>query len=122
MIKLRGEKVTKALPLEMLILRILSEGDAYGYEISQLIRDYSEDAITIAEGAMYPVLYRMVDKGYVSDYKKKVGKRMERVYYHIEEYGQLTLQELIEEYRKTVNGVLAVLEHESSNMQGVQNE
>ncbi len=122
MIKLRGEKGTKALPLEMLILRILSEGDAYGYEISQLIRDYSEDAITIAEGAMYPVLYRMVDKGYVSDYKKKVGKRMERVYYHIEEYGQLTLQELIEEYRKTVNGVLAVLEHESSNMQGVQNE
>ena len=119
MIKLRGEKGTKALPLEMLILRILSEGDAYGYEISQLIRDYSEDAITIAEGAMYPVLYRMVDKGYVSDYKKKVGKRMERVYYHIEEYGQLTLQELIEEYRKTVNGVLAVLEHESSNMQGV---
>ena len=122
MIKLRGEKGTKALPLEMLILRILSEGDAYGYEISQLIRDYSEDAITIAEGAMYPVLYRMVDKGYVSDYKKKAGKRMERVYYHIEEYGQLTLQELIEEYRKTVNGVLAVLEHESSNMQGVQNE
>ena len=122
MIRLRGEKGTKALPLEMLILRILSEGDAYGYEISQLIRDYSEDAITIAEGAMYPVLYRMVDKGYVSDYKKKVGKRMERVYYHIEEYGQLTLQELIEEYRKTVNGVLAVLEHESSNMQGVQNE
>ena len=121
-IKLRGEKGTKALPLEMLILRILSEGDAYGYEISQLIRDYSEDAITIAEGAMYPVLYRMVDKGYVSDYKKKVGKRMERVYYHIEEYGQLTLQELIEEYRKTVNGALAVLEHESSNMQGVQNE
>lgn len=121
-LRLRGEKGTKALPLEMLLLKVLSEGDAYGYQISQFIREYSEESITVAEGAMYPVLYRMVEKGYVSDYKKKVGKRMERVYYHIEADGEVVLQGLIDEYKKTVNGVLAVLGHESSKMRGVQNE
>lgn len=116
---MRGDKGTKALPMEMLILKILSEGDTYGYQISQLIRECSNGTITIAEGAMYPVLYRMVEKGYISDYKKKVGKRMERVYYHLEKSGEVVLQELIDEYKKTVNGVLAVLEYDFSNLQGM---
>ncbi len=119
---MRGEKGTKALPVEMIILKILSEEDAYGYQISQLIREYSDETISIAEGSMYPVLYRMLDKGYISDYKKKVGRRMERVYYHIEQQGEEALQELIVEYKKTTSGVLAILDHESSIVQGVQNE
>ena len=116
---MRGEKGTKALPVEMIILKILSEEDAYGYQISQLIREYSDDIISIAEGTMYPVLYRMLDKGYISDYKRKVGKRMERVYYHIEKQGEDALQELIAEYRKTINGVLGILDHELTNVQGI---
>ncbi len=116
---MRGEKGTKALPVEMIILKILSEEDAYGYQISQLIREYSDDIISIAEGTMYPVLYRMLDKGYISDYKRKVGKRMERVYYHIEKKGEDALRDLIAEYRKTIDGILAILDHELTNVQGI---
>lgn len=44
---------------------------------------------------------------------------MERVYYHIEKQGEDALQELIAEYRKTINGVLAILDHELTNVQGI---
>ena len=116
---MRGDRGTKSLPTEMLILRILSEGDTYGYQISQLIKEYSEGKIVLAEGAMYPVLYRLQERGDISDYKKKIGKRMERVYYHIEESGIATLGALIEEYKRTTSGVMEILEHKTAELEGM---
>ena len=39
----------------------------------------------MTEGALYPILYKLSDKGYVSDYKRLAGKRLTRVYYHLEQ-------------------------------------
>ena len=70
---------------EMLVLHILSKkGDCYGYEIGQIIRDITNEYLSFPEGSMYPVLYKLIDSGYITDYKKQVGRRMIRVYYHIE--------------------------------------
>ena len=66
----------------LLLLSILRVEDCYGYQITQKIKEQSEGAITVTEGALYPILYKLSDKGYVSDYKKLVGKRLTRVYYH----------------------------------------
>ncbi len=54
---------------------------------------------------MYPVLYKMIDNGYIVDYKKQVGKRMTRVYYHIESSGQDRLEELTQKYLKTTQSI-----------------
>ena len=34
---------------------------------------------------MYPILYRLLDEGLISDEKRLVGKRQTRIYYHIED-------------------------------------
>ena len=78
--------------IELLLLSILRVEDCYGYQITQKIKEQSEGAITVTEGALYPIHYKLSDKGYVSDYKKLAGKRLMRVYYHLEpaqEDGQL---------------------------------
>ena len=73
--------------IELLLLSILRVEDCYGYQITQKIREQSDGAITVTEGALYPILYKLSDKGYVSDYKKLAGKRLTRVYYHLEQAG-----------------------------------
>ena len=61
------------------------------------------------EGSLYPVLYRLLDEGYISDRKELVGKRMTRIYYHIEPQGVAHLNTLITEYRAVTSGVFRVI-------------
>ena len=58
---------------------------------------------------MYPALYRLVEKGYISDRTEKVGKRRTRVYYHLEPEGDIYLDSLRREYLSISRGVLYLL-------------
>lgn len=58
---------------------------------------------------MYPILYRMMDKGYISDKPVKVGKRRTRVYYHLEDAGVERLAQARREYLPLSLGVLKIL-------------
>ena len=62
---------------------------------------------------MYPTLYRMLEKGYISDYKKVVGMRRTRVYYHIEPKGLEAHERAKMSYLTLVNGVLRILDIKS---------
>ncbi len=95
--------------VEMLLLYLLQEGDLYGYQISQYIKERSEGILAVPEGSLYPALYRMLDKGYISDEKRQVGKRMTRVYYHLEPEGKAYLDMLLESYVRTNRGIRLVL-------------
>ena len=80
--------------VELLILHLLSQQDYYGYEISTLIREQTEGYLNIPVGSLYPALYKLIDAGYISDYKKQVGRRQVNVYYHLEDSGRTHLQQL----------------------------
>ena len=91
--------------VEMLILTLLNGGTMYGYELSQAILERSDGVINIPEGSLYPTLYKLLDKGYVSDEKKLVGKRMTRVYYSITDTGRERLTALKEDYFLVHEGI-----------------
>ena len=84
--------------VELLILHLLSQQDYYGYEISTLIREQTDGYLNIPVGSLYPALYKLIDAGYISDYKKQVGRRQVNVYYHLEDSGRTHLQQLLEDY------------------------
>ena len=96
--------------MDMIILKVLEKQDCYGYQISQIIKKASHNAIQISEGTMYPTLYKLIDNGYISDKKILVSKRLTRVYYHIELKGKIYLQELEDEYIKFRNGIDSIME------------
>ena len=56
-------------------LKIISEGDCYGYQISQTMKKLSNGVIAAAEGSMYTALNKLEKKGCVSDYRRRVGDR-----------------------------------------------
>ncbi|MBE5927904.1 MAG: PadR family transcriptional regulator [Lachnospiraceae bacterium] len=109
----------KAGSCEMLILFILKNyGDCYAYQLSQLIRQLSNDVISFPEGSLYPAFYRLIDNEYVSDYKKQAGKRLVKVYYHLEPKGEQYLKQLLTEYHNTINSINMILDYDFSNGRG----
>lgn len=99
---------------DMLILSILVEKDCYGYEITQAIKDLSDGVIEIKEGSLYPSLYKMMDKGYVSSRDDFVNRKL-RVYYHIEEPGKRYLKEITKEYNLWENKIRKIIDREALN-------
>jgi PadR family transcriptional regulator PadR len=93
----------------LLLLGLLSQRDMYGYELTHELQSQTNGVYSLMEGSLYPVLYKMVDAGYISDRKELVGKRMTRVYYHLEPAGEKHFEELLAEYRTTVNAVESIV-------------
>ena len=108
------EKLKRA-SLEMLILRLLSEEDMYGYQLKTEIINRSQGLVALTEGVLYPPLYRMIQKEYISERKETVCKKRVRVYYHLEAAGEEYLKVLIDEYEKYSKGVQMVLYGEVSS-------
>ncbi|HEX5222693.1 MAG TPA: PadR family transcriptional regulator, partial [Verrucomicrobiae bacterium] len=52
--------------LDLLILKTLSTGPMHGYAIVQRIQQRSDDVLVVEEGSLYPCLYRMEEKGWIS--------------------------------------------------------
>jgi PadR family transcriptional regulator, regulatory protein PadR len=52
--------------LDLMILQSLRAGPAHGYGITRWIRAQSEDVLQIDDGALYPALHRLVERGWIS--------------------------------------------------------
>ena len=52
--------------LELLILKTLSHDSMHGYGIAQRIHQAVDDLLKIEDGSLYPALYRMEERGWVS--------------------------------------------------------
>lgn len=100
--------------IEMLTLLMLQEKDIYGYQLIQMLSDRSGSALTVQEGSLYPLLYRMVDCGYISGRDVTVetqrGRKRNRVLYHLEPSGRARLLELKAEYDQVQAGIQRVFE------------
>ena len=95
--------------MSLVILSLLQKEDMYGYQLVQQTIEQSGGRIATQEGSLYPVLYKLLDQGFISDRKVQVGKRMTRIYYHLEPAGEQRLQELIEEYRQITQGISSII-------------
>lgn len=93
----------------LVILSLLKRKDMYGYQLVQETERSSSGKLTTQEGSLYPVLYRLLDQGYISDRRVQVGKRMTRIYYHIEPSGEEKLKELIQDYESVTEGVFQII-------------
>lgn len=98
--------------IEMLVLHLLQEEDMYGYQLSQLIKERSGGFLSVPEGSLYPALYRLSEKQCITDYKKQIGKRLTRIYYHLEPQGREYLASLLENYYSTAKGIQSILEYQ----------
>ena len=101
--------------MSLVILGLLKKEDMYGYQLVQETERQSGGRIVTQEGSLYPVLYKLLDQGYISDRKVQVGKRMTRIYYHLEPAGEARLNELLLEYEEVTKGVFLIVKGDDDN-------
>jgi len=52
--------------LELMILQTLAAGSMHGYGIVQRIHEEGDESLRIEDGSLYPALYRMEERGWIS--------------------------------------------------------
>jgi PadR family transcriptional regulator len=94
---------------ELLVLRLLSHREMYGYEIVKAVRLVTGEAIGLGEGVIYPVLHWLEESGALKARRKAVNGR-ERVYYTVTTKGKRRLEHLSSEWQRVSSGVNSALE------------
>lgn len=94
--------------MTMLLLKLLSEQDMYGYEMISVLRERSENVFELKAGTLYPLLHSLEEKNLLESYEQEALGKV-RKYYSITKAGRKLLQEKETEwkdYSQAVTGVL----------------
>ncbi|HEU4937792.1 MAG TPA: PadR family transcriptional regulator [Vicinamibacterales bacterium] len=76
---------------ELLVLALVEHRARHGYEISQVIEEQSEGAVRFRVASLYPLLYRLEKRGWITGrWVEKAGQRRRR-YYRITAQGRKVL-------------------------------
>lgn len=91
-----------------LILTILYQGEAYGYQIIHSILQLSGGVLEWSEGTIYPVLHRMEKEDLIRSSWKVSSSGRRRKYYRLSTAGELELEREKTQWL-SVHGVLSKL-------------
>jgi PadR family transcriptional regulator PadR len=93
---------------ELLVLKLLSRREMYGYEIVRAIETETGKSLSFGEGCIYPYLQYFESEKLVTSRRKTVDGR-ERTYYQITARGRARFKELSEEWKRVTDGVALLL-------------
>jgi PadR family transcriptional regulator PadR len=93
---------------ELLVLRLLRNGEMYGYQIVQAIREETGEVVSLGEGVVYPVLHALERGGAISSRRRAVNGRS-RIYYSLSPKGASRLTELTALWSRVTGAVQQVL-------------
>ena len=71
--------------MALLVLKLLEDGDKYGYQMTSELRQRSED--------VFPLLHSLEEKGLVTAYEREAAAGKPRRYYHLTKAGEAALRE-----------------------------
>ena len=78
--------------LDVLVLKTLSWGPRHGYAISRWIREQSGEAFDVEEGALYPALRRLENKGWLEADWGRTDTGREAKFYELTDAGRKQLK------------------------------
>lgn len=94
----------------MLLLKLLSEKDMYGYEMIETLRERSQNVFEMKAGTLYPLLHTLEEKQLLTVYEQEVNGKV-RKYYSITKEGQRTLEQKQAEWKEYSQAVANVLSY-----------
>ena len=97
--------------LELSILKLLTEGDQYGYFIMEEISVRSDQKLHIKDGTLYPILYRLEDQKIIESYWKteETGRSKPRKYYRLTKSGIEYYENMVSAYLEISSGMKNLL-------------
>ena len=99
---------------ELLILSLVEARPRHGYEISKLIEQRSGGAVRFHVASLYPLLYRLEKRGWLSGrWVEKDGQRRRR-YYRLTSEGRKVLASQLRNWSEFVAGINRITEAENA--------
>jgi len=101
--------------LDLLILTIVARGPQHGYAIAQRLQQFSDDAIQVRQGSLYPALHRLDTRGLLATEWRQSETARNARYYRLTKKGRAQLELERARWRRfmrVVNAVLRIAEME----------
>jgi PadR family transcriptional regulator, regulatory protein PadR len=96
--------------LDMLILKALSTGAMHGYGVGQRIEQLAEEMLRVEEGSLYPALYRLEERGWISSEWGTSDNNRRARFYKLTARGRRQLGVEEENWRRLVLAVGKVMQ------------
>jgi transcriptional regulator len=95
--------------LDLLVLRALAWGPMHGYAVARFIRDGSDGALQVLDGALYTSLHRLEDRRWVESEWGLSDKGKRAKFYRLTTAGRQALRREAETWERYVAAVAGVL-------------
>ena len=96
--------------LDVLILKTLSWGPLHGYAVVRWISQRTEEALRIEEGALYPALHRMEQRGWIEAEWGVSENNRRAKFYRLTDEGRRQLNAEAESWQRYADAVGRVLQ------------
>jgi PadR family transcriptional regulator PadR len=96
--------------LDLLILKALQLGSTHGYGVSVLIREMSKEALQIEQGSLYPALYRLEERGWISSEWGVSDNNRKAKFYKLTPTGRKQLVQEASNWQRLSSAINLVLE------------
>jgi transcriptional regulator len=104
----RGGEVIKGT-LEMIVLEVLQQEPMHGWGITERIERRSDGLLSVNQGSLYPALYRLVARGWVSSEWRITENNRKARYYALTRSGRKQLSSERAHWEKLSRGVNLIL-------------
>jgi PadR family transcriptional regulator PadR len=92
------------------VLKILSRGQMYGYELSKAIEQRSGEILTLGKGTLYPLLYNLEARKLIKGKWESGDNGRKRRYYSITSKGKGQLAKQTEQLEQLHRGLDLIFE------------
>lgn len=98
--------------LDLLVLMSLAQrGSLHGYGIALHIQKASDELLQVEEGSLYPALYRIEQRGWISSEWALTETNRKAKYYRLTTVGRKQLRQAEQSFEQMVKGIRAMLRY-----------
>ena len=94
---------------DMLVLKTLQNGRLHGYAIATRLEQLSNEVLKVEEGSLYPSLYRMETRGWLSSEWGMTDNARRARFYKLTRQGRAQLEAETESWTRLTTAVRSVL-------------
>ena len=95
--------------IDMLVLRALQLEPMHGWGITERIEQWSEQVLQLGQGTLYPSLYRLERRGFVSSAWGTTDNNRRARYYSLTAQGRRHLSESLSHWRRMSRAINLVM-------------
>jgi PadR family transcriptional regulator PadR len=101
--------------LTAIILKLLEQNDRmYGYEITKVVREMTDNRMAITEAALYPALHKLLEEGLLETTTETVDGRL-RKYYSLSRKGKKETADRVNALQEALISVQIILNSKLSH-------